>query len=575
MLTYLRIRNFGIFHDISLELGPGLTVFTGETGAGKSMIVDAVMACLGYRTSPDTIRSGEGRAILELLIFPPRHVALELNDLLTGPEDVSEIAIQRDILPERSYMRINGRIATMSMAQSIGSGLVDIHGQQEHHSLLKPQNNLRILDEIKHDEIIGIKREYQLAYKKRHKILLQIEELNRDASQRKREIDLLSYQVDEIQRADFKPGEEEALRQEHRLLVSQRKLIEFAQEAYERLYEGSRGILSAYDQITQSISVFRNIAHIDSAADQTSQSLDQVLYSLEVAVDLLRDYQKTLSLEPARLRQVEDRLDLLERLKAKYGNTVEQILEYKKVSEARLSRLVNADEILAGLKEELAQIENHITDKGAKLSAIRQEVGLEMGERVSSVLEELGMPGARLIVALNQEEDGDGVLVEGGKIRAFEDGFDRAEFLFSANPGEPPLSLHKVASGGELSRLMLAIKTCMEEVDSVPTLIFDEIDAGVGGKAGQAIGEKLWKLSRGRQVLCVTHLASIAAMADTHFAVTKHEKGGRTYAQVTQVNNEDRVKEIARMLSGTDFGVSLDHGRQLILAAKAYKESFE
>lgn len=536
------------------------------------MIVDAVMACLGYRTSSDTIRSGEDRAVLELLISPPKHVALKLND---SSANESEFAIQRDILPQRSYMRINGRIATMSMAQSIGSGLVDIHGQQEHHSLLRPQNNLAMLDEMNKDEIIDIKREYQLAYEKRHQILLQAEELNRDASQRKREIDLLSYQVDEIERANFEPGEEEMLRQEHRLLVSQRKLIEFAQEAYERLYEGSRGMLSAYDQITQGISVLRNIADIDPAADQTSESLEQVLYSLEVCVDFLRDYQKTLSLEPARLRQVEDRLDLLERLKAKYGSTIEEILEYRKVSESRLSRLVNADEILAGLKEELAQIESQIRDRGVRLSAKRHKIGLEMGKRVSSVLEELGMPGARFMVSLEQQEDDDGVLVEGRKIRAFEDGFDRAMFLFSANPGEPPLPLHKVASGGELSRLMLAIKTCIEEVDSVPTLIFDEIDAGVGGKAGQAIGEKLWRLSRSHQVLCVTHLASIAAMADTHFAVTKHEKGGRTYAQVSRVGDEDRAREIARMLSGTDFGVSLDHGRELISAAKEYKESFE
>jgi len=576
LLTYLRIRNFGIFNDIDLELGPGLTVFTGETGAGKSMIVDAVMACLGYRTSPDTIRAGEERAILELLVSPPRHIVPELNHVLNVSQEVPEIMIQRDILPERSYMRINGKIATMSMAQSIGSYLVDIHGQQDHHSLLKPQNNLPMLDEMSKGVIDEVKREYQSAFARRQDMLMQAEELNRDASQRKREIDLLSYQVDEIDEAGLRVGEEEELRLEYRVLASQRNLIELAQEAYERLYEGPKGLQSAYDQITQSISLARRIAGIDPAAEKTAQSVEQVLFSLEVAVDLLRDYQRGLSLEPSRLKQVEARLDLIERLKAKYGSTIDQVLEYRDVSAARLARLQGADEILRGLQEELSQIENEMKALGKKLSAMRRETSLETEKRISSVLEELGMPGARFMVVLDYQADNEsGILVDGRKIRAFADGFDRAGFLFSANPGETPLPIHRVASGGELSRLMLAIKSCMEGAMSVPTLIFDEIDAGVGGKAGQAVGEKLWQLSQHHQVLCVTHLASIAAMADTHFVVTKYEKGGRTYAEVAEVGDEHRAKEIARMLSGTEIGVSLDHGRELIAEAKLHKESFK
>jgi DNA repair protein RecN (Recombination protein N) len=576
LLTYLRIRNFGIFHDIDLELGPGLTVFTGETGAGKSMIVDAVMACLGYRTSSDVIRSGEERAVLDLLISPGIASGILHADWADVLGDETEIAVQRDILPERSYMRINGRVATMSMAQSMGSRLVDIHGQQDHHSLLKPQAYLSVVDSLDKEAIGPVKARYHTAYARRQEILSEMEELSRDTSQRKREIDLLSYQIDEIDRAELKQGEEEALRQEHRVLVSQRRLMELAQEAYERLYDGSGRISSAYEHITQSISLLSRAAAIDPAAIHTGQALEQVLYSLEIALDLLRDYQKGLSLEPSRLKEVEGRLDLIERLKAKYGSTVEEVLGFRNLSNARLKRLLHAGEILSGLEKELAQVENEIADLGAKLTCLRRGTASMMEKSISSVLQELGMPGGKFSVVLEHQEDtGLGIKVGDRKLKPFADGFDRAGFLFSANPGEPPLPLYKVASGGELSRLMLAIKSCLEEADPVPTLIFDEIDAGVGGKAGQAIGEKLWQLGRTHQVLCVTHLASIAAMADTHFAVSKAEKGGRTYGQVTVLTGEDKAREIARMLSGTDLGVSLDHGRELIAAAKAFKESFE
>ena len=575
MLTYLRIRNFGIFDDVDIELGPGLTVFTGETGAGKSMIVDAVTACLGYRTSPDTIRSGAERATLELLISPPQHIVPRLNEVAEVSQEIPEIMIQRDILPERSYMRINGRIATMSMAQAIGGYLVDIHGQQDHHSLLRPQNYLAILDQMIKGELSEIKRDYQAAFSARQEILKNSEELNRDASQRKREIDLLSYQVDEIDKAALRRGEEEELRQEYRVLASQRTLVELAQEAYERLYEGAKGFESAYDQLTQAVSLARKIAGIDPAGEKLVQDVEQVLFALEVAVDTLRDYQRRLQLDPSRLKQVEARLDLIERLKGKYGGSIDQILEYRDKSAERLAKLLNADEILRELKESLDQVEAEMAELGKKLSAIRREASAGIAERVSSVLEELGMPGARFLISLDYQDDENGICVDGRKIRPFADGFDVAGYLFSANPGEAPMPIHRVASGGELSRLMLALKSCMEGVASVPTLIFDEIDAGVGGKAGQAIGEKLWQLSQNHQVLCVTHLASIAAMADTHFVVNKYEKDGRTYAQVTEVSGEHRAREIARMLSGSERGVSLEHGRELLAAAQQYKQRYK
>ena len=574
MLTYLHIRNFGIFSDVHLELGPGLTVFTGETGAGKSMIVDAVMACLGYRTSPDTIRTGEDRAVLELLISPPKGIAPNLKHLLNISREMPEIMVQRDVLPERSYMRINGKIATMSMAQSIAAHLVDIHGQQDHHSLLQPQNNLAVLDAMAGGIVDKVKDEYRKVFAARQDIMFELSAIGRDASSRKREIDLLSYQVNEIEKAGLRRGEDDSLRQEHKILMSQHNLMEFAQEAYGMLYDGPPGVRSAYDQITHSLSFTSKIVNIDPSAQKLMESMEQILFFLEVAVDLLRDYQQGLSLEPSRLKQVEARLDLIERLKAKYGGSIDAILEYWDASSKRLARLLDADEILGKLQARLAQMESKLADLGTRLSEMRRKTSLDIEKRVSLVLEELDMPGARFSIVLEHQEDGEtGILVGGKKIGVFEDGLDKATFLFSANPGEDLLPIHRVASGGELSRLMLAIKSCVEEKVPVPTLIFDEIDAGVGGKAGQAIGEKLWQLSENRQVLCVTHLASIAAMADTHFVVTKYEKGGRTYACVSKVDDGPRAKEIARMLSGTQVGVSLDHGKELIALASSYKQS--
>jgi DNA repair protein RecN (Recombination protein N) len=576
LLTYLRIRNFGIFQDVELELGPGLTVFTGETGAGKSMIVDAVMACLGYRTSPEVIRAGEERAILELFISPGSDFSgfdSELREILDGEK---EAAIQRDILPERSYMRINGRIATMSMAQLIGNRLVDIHGQQDHYALMRSQNYIGMVDTMDRQSIEPLRTQYYRYFLRRQEILDEKGKLSTDQSARKREIDLLTFQIEEIDKAALTIGEDDRLRQEYKILSSQRKLIDLSQQAYLRIYDGVGGNLSAYDQITEAIEMLREAARIDPAVGQSQETLEQVLYCLEVSVDSLREYQKGLSLEPERLREVQERLDLIERLKVKYGGTIERVFEHRTKSEARLRHLLNAAQILEQLDEELAKVERHMVMLGTKLSALRAEAASKMEESISGVLHELGMPGARFIVELEHQEDAqNGILIGEVTVRAFQDGFDKVAFLFSANPGEPPMHLHKVASGGELSRLMLAIKSCAEEVDPVPTLIFDEIDAGVGGKAGQAIGEKLWQLGRNHQVLCVTHLASIAATADFHFVVEKNEGGGRTYGRVVELkDSESRAREIARMLSGTEVGVSLAHGRELIAAADAYKGSF-
>lgn len=558
MLSYLYIKNFGIFSDVSLELGPGLSVFTGETGAGKSMIVDAVMACLGQRTPRDLVRSGEDRAVVELMASrPPAEASLDPDDLLSPfLGDDADVILQKDILADRSYLRINGRLATQSVVQDLGAKLVDIHGQQEHHSLLRPQNNLGLLDSLGRDAVLPERDAFAALYRDRQEILRRMDGLGKGEKERQTEIDLLSFQVQEIDNAKIRPGEEGELRQEYAVLSSQERLIELSSQAYASLYEGYGQGRAAYDLLDEALSHLRKAAAVDPAASSALESVSQVSFGLETALDLLRQYRKGLSAQPERLRTVSERLDALQRLKSKYGESAEAILEFCRRAKERLDSLLNADEALAKLRNELSSAEKRMAEVGESLSAKRREIAAKMSASVTDVARGLGMPGAVFAAEVSAEAE------------PHIYGFDKVGFLFTANAGEAPMPVHRVASGGELSRLMLAIKSFMESADPVPTLIFDEIDAGIGGKAGQAVADKLWSLGQTHQVLCVTHLASIAAAADSHFLVSKAEKDGRTTASVRLLSEEERVREVARMLSGADAGISLEHARELLRSTR-------
>lgn len=575
MLEYLRIRNFGIFEDAEVELRPGLSVFTGETGAGKSMIVDAVLSCLGRRTPKDLLRTGEERAIVELLA---RHPPLledygeddAISPLFTSGDD---LALQRDILPDRSYMRLNGKVVSSGMAQEIGSRLVDIHGQQEHHSLMKPQYYLPILDSLDRQRIAPLRSRFTDLYRQRQTILQDIGELGRGGSERQREIDLLSYQIQEISDSNIREGEEAELRSEYQVLSSQKRLIELAQTAYGLMYASSRGTQSVYEQVSEAVSILRKSAAIDPAASSVLEALEQVSFTCEAAVDALRDYHKRLSHDPEKIARVTERLDLIQKLKMKYGESEAAILNYKKDAAESLDRLTHREDTLLKLNEELASVEGQMAKVGSELTLSRQKLAEAMSKQVTVSLSELGMPGGRFEAKVVTENDNFGVPVGRSRLKAHSDGFDKVSFLFSANLGETLASVNKVASGGELSRLMLAIKSHLEENDPVPTLIFDEIDAGIGGDAGQAVAEKLWKLGRRHQVLCVTHMASIAALADHHYVVEKSERDGRTVANVRPLSQEGRIVEIARMLSGSNLSISSDHARELLRAAFEKKAS--
>lgn len=561
MISYLSIKNFGLFSQVQLDLGGGLTVFTGETGAGKSMVVGAVLACLGQRTSRDLLRSGEERAVVELIASLPAGTPADPEDpLYEALSGSSEVVLQKDILADRSYLRVNGRIASAAMIQDLGGKMVDIHGQQEHHSLLKPQNYLSIVDSLRKDALEAPRREFSELYRQRQTLLGKIADLGRGDRERQREIDLLSYQVEEIASAKLKIGEEDELRAEFEILSAQERLIDYWTRAYEAIYEGGRAAgRPAKEAVEEASSYLRKVAAIDPSAGQALSSVEQIVFEMEAAVDLMREYRRHLTVDPQRARVVSERLDAIQRLKSKYGESIERIVEFGALSKERLDELLRADETLVKLRAEEAALWQTMVALGDRLSSVRRDVAAVMEARVSESLQSLGMPGARFGVQLSRE-------TEPGQ-----SGFDTVEFVFSANPGEAPMPVNKVASGGELSRLMLAVKSHLEAVDPVPTLIFDEIDAGIGGNAGHAVAERLWQLGRSHQVLCVTHLASIAALADNHYLVSKEERDGRTYATVSALTPSERAGEIARMLSGGSLNISLEHAKELLRAADAMK----
>ena len=377
MISYLSIRNFGLFSSVRLDLGEGLTAFTGETGAGKSMVVGAVLACLGQRTSRDLLRSGEDRAVVELIASLSPGMSTEPDDpLYEALSGSPEMVLQKDILTDRSYLRVNGRIATAAMIQDLGGRLVDIHGQQEHHSLLRPQNYLPILDSLRKDALDPLRRQFNGLYRQRQSLLGRIADLGRGDRERQREIDLLAYQVDEIVKAKLKPGEEDELRQEFDILSAQERLIDLWTQAYGAMYEGGRASgRPAKEAVEEAASQLRRVAAIDPSAGQALSSVEQIVFEMEAAVDLMREYRRRLAVDPTRLNVVSERLDCIQRLKSKYGETVEGIDLFAATSKARLDELIHADETLARLRTEEAGLMGQMASLGAKLTATRQEIG--------------------------------------------------------------------------------------------------------------------------------------------------------------------------------------------------------
>ena len=571
MLKELHIENFAIIDRLEMRFQPGLNVFTGETGAGKSIIIDAVESLLGSRADAAQVRAGEERAnilaIFEIpaLVDQPVKAILEREGLLD--EGAETVTLGREIRANgRSVARVNGRAVNVGLLSELGEYLVDVHGQSEHLSLLKVRRHLSLLDSYAQaDELLAA---YQKPYRALHSLRRELSELRQAEGEAARKQDILSYQINEIEAARLRPGEEEELRDERNRLANAEGLASAVQEALQLVDEGLPDAPPASEIFGQASGLLTNIARLDPRQNGLVEQMQALIDSLEDISATLREYQEKIEFNPRRLAQVEDRLDLIHNLKRKYGETIPAVLAFAERSREQLDAINHAGERIAALEEEESRLLSELGRQGMLLSARRHAAAETLAAAVEGELNHLKMNGAHFKVAFEQRLQADGFPLEDGRRIAYDAyGLEEIEFLVAPNPGEGLKPLVKIASGGETSRLMLAIKNVLARADHVPTLIFDEIDQGIGGRVGAVVGKKLWELGRAHQVLCVTHLPQLAAFGDEHLQVQKQVLEGRTMTKVLALSGEPRLLELAQMMGEVSEGTRRS-AQELLAAAR-------
>ncbi|MGH2352938.1 MAG: DNA repair protein RecN [Chloroflexota bacterium] len=573
MLQELTIRNFALLEEVRVAFGDGLNVLTGETGAGKSILIDALGAVLGGRVTTEAIRTGTDRAMVEAIFqLPPAGgsapvpVRLLLDELgldsaLDGDtEDDGALILARELSRSgRSVARVNGRAVPVSMLAQLSASLVDIHGQHEHLSLLRADAQRDLLDRF--GGLMAQREAVAAMVKDLRAVRAELRAMQQDEREVARRIDLLSFQVEEIQGAKLQPGEEEALARERTRLANAARLAELAAAVYERLSGSATDAVSAIDQLGQAARDLVQVTRIDAEMAEQEQLLAEAVAQVEEVGRALRAYSEGIEFAPERLEAVNERLDLIHTLQRKYGATIEEVLAFGERAAAELDQIVNREARTAALEQRVAALEQEIAAAATALSSARAAAGDRLAAAVAEELRALSLRGAFEVVLLRQP-DPDGVPVDSGRTRCDETGIDEVEFRFAPNVGEPSKPVARTASGGELSRILLALKAVLSAVDRTPTLIFDEVDAGVGGRNGQVLGEKLAGLAAEHQVLCVTHLPQIAAYGDAHFYIAKQERAGRTVTTVTPLDSDGQARELAQMLGGVT-PATLEQARQL------------
>lgn len=577
MLKELRIENFAIISSLELHFNSGLVIFTGETGAGKSIILDAIEALVGGRVDAGMVRAGSERAVLEAVFsFPEANreavqAVLEREGLF---EHGGEVTLGREIRAEgRTVARVNGRSVAVGLLKEIGTYLIDIHGQSEHLSLLNVRQHLHLLDRFSSNA--GLLESYREKYRRLQAARKELSGLRQLEAESLRKTDLLQFQLGEIEAARLQTGEEEELQQERTRLANAENLTTLSQEALVWLEDGGPEGQSISDLLGKVVRAMEGLARYD----QTLAPLtDQAASAAENLTDVgreLRHYQEGIEFNPRRLDQIEERLELIHRLQRKYGGSMEAVLKYAAAAREDLDKITHAGERISELETLESEYRQELGAAGWALSQERLRCAEMLDRQVEAELKDLSMSGARFSTDLRIEPDADGVVLPDERCVVYdENGIDRVEFLIAPNPGEGLKPLVKIASGGETSRLMLALKDVLARADDVPTLIFDEIDQGIGGRVGLAVGEKLWSLGRHHQVMCVTHLPQLAAFSDQHFGVRKEIDDGRTITHVKELDSESQALELAQMLGGvTDANLiaardTLDVAQTRIAAAK-------
>jgi len=604
MLTELRIRNFAIIESLTLPLGSGFNVLTGETGAGKSIIIDALGTLRGDRADPSFVRAGTERARVEgvFSIADCRDIIPVLQEYGLSDDEDEQVILSREVSAEsgRSVARINGRAVNMAMLREVGGRLVDIHGQHEGLSLFNTRTHGDMLD--RYGGLEPLRAQVAARVGELRKVREELASLRKAAASRAERIEELRYLLEDVGQAKLRPGEETELLQERTLVQNGARITDLVTSAYSLLYAGDESGRHPIKPIVETLATVSDalaeLARLDPNLARVAEQASELLYTIEDLSASVRAYRDAMEFDAARLDAIEDRLTLLRDMQRKYHGSIEQILERAASAEAEIERLTHSAEHLADLEQQETHLLSAIGKLAADLSRRRRETGNRLAEAVQGAMRDLAMPQVRFFVALEHQEDPNGVpikienaelgiensnsgentlhsqfsMLNSGRYAFDKTGIDKIEFLLSPNPGEPLKPLARIASGGESARLLLALKSILSRVDDVPTLVFDEVDVGVGGRAGHVVGEKLWSISDRHQVICITHLAQVASFGDAHYAIAKSFSVDRTRTIVTRLSDEQRIDELAAMLDGTPIS---DHSRrsahEMIERAAAFK----
>ena len=555
MLELLHIENIAIIEAADIEFAPGFNALTGETGAGKSIVIDSLSAVLGQRTSRELIRTGAEKAFVSAAFSG---TAPELTEELgIQPEADGTLLLQREIQTDgKNVCRVNGRPVTVGQLRALGARLLNIHGQHDGQQLLDEEQHIVYLDSFGRVENLAIT--YAEKYKNFTDIRRQIGALQMDEAEKARQVDTLQYQIEELRRAKLKSGEEEELTARRGMLRNAEKFLDAVAGADYALNgdDSGGGALSALRQAQDALS---GVRHLDDAFGQLYERLGEAYSEVYDIAATVEDKRGELDVSPGELDRVESRMDLLYRLKKKYGATVEDMLDYQARCEAELAQIEDAGDTLVRLEQALSKAEKETRQAAQALSDARKAAAEQLTSQILAELQQLDMGKIRFAVDFAEKP-------------LDSDGMDTVRFLMSANVGEELRPIHKIASGGELARIMLAMKNVLSEQDHVGTMVFDEVDTGVSGRAAQKVAEKMARISRRKQVLCVTHLPQLAAMADTHFSVEKGERGGRTYTEVRRLDREQRRRELARLTGGSHVSQTmLDGAEELLVQAEKFR----
>ncbi len=556
MLEELVVQNYALIDRLQVRFSPGLNILTGETGAGKSILIGALGLILGMKADTGAIRAGTEEIDVSGIVKPDNN-----PDVQTWMEEKG-IAAENNSIIIRRVVKKNGKGTiyvqstpfTLAALRELTGMLFDLHGQHEHQSLLSPENHRRLLDH--YGNITAAVTAFSALYARLLKVREEHAALIAEQRERVRKVELLEYAIQEIEDAKLTVGEEEQLRQEQNLLANHERLIQLVEEVYGATAESRGGALS---NLRQARGLLAEIVKIDSHLNDSNQQLENVFFELEDFVENLGRYKGSINFDPARLEKIEERLDLIKRLEKKYGGTIEEVLAHLEESRRALEGIQNSDATQKKLEEQITGQEKELKARAANITHLRKQAAGGLQEKIVGELKQLGMPKVRFQVQIEDRTSDSGKVLYAGT------GKDKVEFLIAPNLGEPFKKLVQIASGGELSRIMLAIKTVLAESDHINSLIFDEVDAGIGGEVAIAVGERLRGLAKSKQVLCITHLATIAVQADNHIKVEKITQADRTVTRVSPVTGLERQEEIARMLAGDRTGdTSLKHAQELL-----------